>query len=239
MLTSLKQFFVRVIHEQISKIADSKSYDIKYALQLRALYESVDWIIEQGIPLELAYTDRYELLKISISRVSVQGLFLEFGVYKGDTIRFIANQVKKNQVYGFDSFEGLKEPWIYREKGAFSDVKGEFPEVPDNVQLIKGFFQDTLEKFKEDNNLPIAFLHIDSDLYSSASYILNILSSNIISGTVIVFDEFFNYPNWKKGEYKAWNEFVKSNGVRYEVIGFTHQRTARHKSGNQVAFRIL
>ena len=39
------------------------------------------------------------------------GLFLEFGVWKGGSINLFAKQLSKNgnTIYGFDSFEGLKE----------------------------------------------------------------------------------------------------------------------------------
>lgn len=37
---------------------------------------------------------------------------------------------------------------------------------------------------------------------------------------VLVFDEFFNYPGWKYGEYKAFMEFVESNNVKYKYIGY-------------------
>ena len=49
-----------------------------------------------------------------------------------------------------------------------------------------------------------SFLHIDSDLYSSARTVLFLLHEQIVSGTIIEFDEYFNYPNWKQHEYKAF-----------------------------------
>ena len=36
----------------------------------------------------------------------------------------------------------------------------------------------------------------------------------------IVFDEYFNYPNWQKHEFKAFQEFVAANGIKYEYIGY-------------------
>ena len=53
-------------------------------------------------------------------------LFLEFGVFNGDSITRISNILKKynKQIYGFDSFEGLSEDW----KG-FSEPKGLLQEM--------------------------------------------------------------------------------------------------------------
>jgi hypothetical protein len=47
-------------------------------------------------------------------------LWLEFGVGCGNTINYISSFTKEN-VYGFDSFEGIPETWRDRyEKGAFN-----------------------------------------------------------------------------------------------------------------------
>jgi hypothetical protein len=42
---------------------------------------------------------------------SNEGLILEFGVYKGESINYIARRLPKDLIYGFDSFEGLPEFW--------------------------------------------------------------------------------------------------------------------------------
>ena len=74
----------------------------------------------------------------------------------------------------------------------------------------------------------MAFLHIDSDLYSSASYVLDRLRDRIRPGTIILFDEYFNFPGWQQDEFRAWQEFVDCNHVRYEYIGMVtrHQKVA-------------
>ena len=65
-----------------------------------------------------------------------------------------------------------------------------------------------------------AFIHIDSDLYSSAKTVLTLLQKQIVSGTVIVFDEYFNYPNWQQHEFRAFQEFVRDCDIHYEYIAY-------------------
>ena len=48
------------------------------------------------------------------------------------------------------------------------------------------------------------------------------------SGAIILFDQLYNYPGWKEGEYKALKENFNDN--EYEYIAFT--------DSNQVAIRI-
>ena len=69
------------------------------------------------------------------------------------------------------------------------------PPVLNNVALVKGLFKYTLHFYKENFLLekPIAFIHVDCDIYSSTYEGLFILGSNIVEGTILVFDELYNY----------------------------------------------
>ena len=69
-------------------------------------------------------------------------------------------------------------------------------------------------------------VHVDSDLYSSATTILTALVHWLVPGTVIVFDEYFNFPAWELHEYKAFREFVTAHQVAYDYLGFTRREGA-------------
>jgi hypothetical protein len=44
--------------------------------------------------------------------------------------------------------------------------------------------------------------------------------------TVIVFDEYFNYPFWREGEFKAFQEFIQARNCRYRYLGYAHKQVA-------------
>ena len=158
------------------------------------------------------------------------GLNVELGVYNGVTIGCLATARPELEFHGFDSFEGLPEDWDMGQKSvkkeAF-DRKGELPEVPENVKLYKGWFNETLPPFLTEALSPISFLHVDCDIYSSTDYSLNLLNDRIVPGTIIRFDELscwrwvFNeaspkgksnrvmYTTWKDHEWKAFNEWLE------------------------------
>jgi hypothetical protein len=148
-------------------------------------------------------------LKKALSYVSMLGLYLEFGVWKGNSINFIANLVSDEQVvYGFDSWYGLPEDWINPRKcypaGSFS-ADGIMPIVLPNVNLISGLFEDTIPKFAAIHKEQISFVHIDCDLYSSTKTIFNYLGPLFVKGSVVVFDEYDRIGS----EEKAFNEFLE------------------------------
>lgn len=78
----------------------------------------------------------------------------------------LLKKISPKKIFGFGSFEGLHEEWAgYMSMKKVFDRKGTLPRVENNVELIKGYFDKTLAKFIKDIDTPIAFLHIDSDLY--------------------------------------------------------------------------
>ena len=147
-------------------------------------------------------------------------LWLEFGVASGRSINYIS-KFTNDKVYGFDSFEGLPEKWRDGyDKGVFSS-NGNLPNVNMNVELIKGWFNETLLNFIQTHNKKVSFIHMDADLYSSTKYIFEILKDYIDKDCIIIFDELVNYPGFdgETGELKAFYEFITENKVDYEWIG--------------------
>ena len=162
----------------------------------------------------------------TIDNLEIGGLWLEFGVATGRTINIISEKAE-GEVFGFDTFTGLPEDWGdgWQAKGVFSQ-DGELPEVNDNVELIVGLFQDTLESFLEEYPYPAAYIHIDCDLYSSTKYVLDQLESRIVPGTIISFDEIWNNSVYLESEMKAWTEFVERTNIKYKWISRTSHEQA-------------
>lgn len=151
------------------------------------------------------------------------GLLLEFGTWRGESINFFSSRLTTETFYGFDSFEGLKENWRGHSyaKGHFN-LQGALPKVNPNVKLIKGWFDETLPGFLEQNKQKIKFLHVDCDTYESTKTILDLLTDRIVPGTLILFDEYIGYPSWEIGEYKAFQEFISKTRHQYEYLGFSN-----------------
>jgi len=198
---------------------DIYARDLLLQLEIEARNESIAYI-KQHMTNSMIFTSWHAMHENAIEHALVDGLILEFGVKKGETIREIAGMTSRI-VHGFDSFQGLPEDWtgMAIRKGRFSQ-KGKLPKVPSNVILHPGWFNESLPVFKQQYREPIAYIHIDCDLYSSTKTIFAELADRFVPGTIIVFDEYFNYPNWQQHEYKAFQEFVSAHGIRYEYLGF-------------------
>ena len=164
------------------------------------------------------YNTIQELYDDAIKESDKKGLYLEFGVYKGKSLNNFAKMTPDLKWYGFDSFEGNPERWREGfEMGVF--YCGEPPKVENNVELVTGLFQESLEPFIKNHSENVSFIHIDCDLYSSSKYVLSTLKDKIVSGTIVVFDELGGYDGYEAHEYRAFKQFIKETGKKYECLG--------------------
>ena len=172
---------------------------------------------------------KYSIKKAIENDKNLENYYLEFGVYKGKTISFFSKYLKK-EIYGFDSFEGLKEDWKGHnlEKG-YGNLKGNVPLLNNNnIVIVKGWVQDTLPKFLEEKKPKINFIHIDLDTFESTKFVLENLKPHIKKKCIILFDELYNFPGWEVGEYKALKEVFNEN--EYKFLSFS--------AGTQVCIEI-
>jgi hypothetical protein len=195
---------------------------------------SIDCFIDSPIIIPSTWSgydvERQDHLMYAITRVNILGDVLEFGVSQGKTITQIANFLTDRKIWGFDSFEGLPEDWLMvNDVDNVKFPKGSFavenvPLVPNNVKLVKGLFENTILEWKQVNFEPVAMLHVDCDLYSSTKEVLTQLNSQIVPGTILVFDDMYiwnnpdKYERWHQGEYRALKEWLEDFDRGVEIL---------------------
>ena len=74
------------------------------------------------------------------------------------------------------------------------------------MQLVSGYFRDTLQEFSE---LRFSFVHLDCDIYASYMECLEFFYPRLAPGGIILLDE-YNDPPWP-GCNKAVDEFLTAN----------------------------
>ena len=215
----------RSLLSNLNEILTYADYHPYVKLKKRALEETADYISAHMPEATSSYGSR-EIMDLALEHSKPDGHYMEFGVYKGSSIRYIAKKVQK-KISGFDSFEGLGADWTgtLMKKDDFNLSKS-LPKVPNNVELYPGWFKDSLPKWVESNQGLVSFLHIDCDLYNSTKTIFDILGPRIGAGTVILFDEYFNYPNWKNHEFKAFQEYVSAQKITYKYLAYSYFQVA-------------
>ncbi len=194
------------------------STDINYWLHVDSTRRSAEFVLK-NIPMHLG-KDLSAIRRDAIQAAPVGGLCLEFGTWKGNWIRAFAAWFPERRFFGFDSFEGLPGPWSTHDP-EFFNLGGVLPEVPENVTLVKGWFDKTLPSFLDKHLGPVSFIHMDCDLYASTMTVLDLLHPRLRVGTQIVLDDFLVSPGWESEEKKAFEDFTARERIKYDFTGWT------------------
>lgn len=140
---------------------------------------------------------------------------LEFGVFKGYSIRILSGLFPKSRLYGFDTFSGLPDDG--RKDWNVDFRVSKVPDAPANVEFVVGRFEDTLEDFLQHTDVdPIQLIHVDCDIFSSTHCVLRSLGNKIVPGTVIIFDELLNYDEFAENEMLAFYLFLEHCKLDFE-----------------------
>jgi hypothetical protein len=219
--------------------------DLVDGLALRLPF--VSELFNQGLSKTMGLLAAFHYL----SRNQIEGDYLEFGVYRGETFRNAiraAGQGFRGSPQGrfagrflaFDSFAGLP-PVASMEEGSNPFRVGEFAASRVDfertvgrllrhhpVEIVPGWFEDTLtEETAERLRLHrAAFVNIDCDLYESTVPVLRFITPLLQTGSVVYFDDWFSYRgSMQDGEPRAASEWLAAHPhihlVDYRAVGIT------------------
>ena len=171
---------------------------------------------------------------------NIKGDIVETGVFRGANLVLINNFLNKSnidkKIYAYDTYAGQPEPsnLDFDLKGTsmidkFSDLKKKniitvycsLEKVKENIIkysindlskiiFVKGKVEDTLD---DERNIPsqISLLRLDTDFYDSVKKSLEILYPKLISGGVLIIDDYGHFKgaklavdNYFKDKQKIW-----------------------------------
>jgi hypothetical protein len=204
--------------EHISNVEHRVRRDLEFAGEAEAAQRSAAFVRDH-MKAARPFPSPHSTLEHGLSLAPEGGLALEFGVYSGTTLKIIAKARGGESVYGFDSFEGLPETWRSGYPAGTFDMDS-LPDVP-GAELVAGWFDDVLPGFLEAHPGPVDLLHVDCDLYSSTKTVLELVGPRLRPGSIVVFDEYFNYTGWQEHEHRAWLEHVEATGLKFEYLAYT------------------
>jgi O-methyltransferase len=167
-------------------------------------------------------------LATTLAEQRLSGHVVECGVYRGGSAVVLADQLLSvsptTQMWLYDVFSGMPPPGPEDPPEAWNET-GKFPSseaivrqtfrsagVSDaRVHVVVGRYEDTLRSTPTPS--PIQFLHLDCDWYASVRLCLETLYDAVLSGGVIVLDD---YGHWS-GCRRAVDEFLAARGLSIEL----------------------
>jgi len=183
---------------------------------------------------------RYELFK---NTINIDGDICECGVFKGSGfftwVKFmkIFKKNSNSKVIGFDFFEKerMANFKFKKDKELFEAHKDDFISQKEiintclnwgfkNINLYAGNIEETSKIYASKNtNGGISLLYLDVDNYEGTLAALKNLYPIVKPGGVVAFDE---YDDHNHGEYKAIDEFFKSEKSNIKSFDWDKSPTA-------------
>lgn len=174
--------------------------------------------------------DSYMLYQFALQTSSLPGDVAEVGVYKGGTAKLLAKAVEAagKDVHLFDTFSGMPPTDSARDlhrQGDFGDVT--YEEVQEylsdcpHAHLYQGIFPDTAAPVEGKS---FCLVHVDVDIYTSVLASCQFFYPRLVSGGVIVFDDYgrLSCP----GAKAAVDEFFADKAERPIYSGHSHSAQA-------------
>lgn len=178
----------------------------------------------------------YELYKMVNH---LPGTIVECGVFKGASLSRFAmfRELFENpylkRIIGFDIFGKFPETEFSEDKSyrqRFIDAAGEesiskkqLVDVLDNkgitqnIELVEGDITKTVPEYVESHpELKISLLNLDTDIYEPAVIILEKLYPKIVSGGILILDDYGVFP----GETKAVDDYFSGKNIKINKFPF-------------------
>jgi hypothetical protein len=168
----------------------------------------------------------------------IAGDIVECGVYLGASIVAVMRTLQRlgaeRDIWLYDTFEGMPKPqaldqfcsessgdahqiWEDANRDGSGWVKAELDAVKTNlshvgypqerVHFVKGLVEDTIPSTMPDK---IALLRLDTDFYSSTKHELVHLFPRVVSGGVVIVDDYGAF----KGSKQATDEYLREQGLK-------------------------
>ena len=221
--------------QQLDQIAEVREYSREDLMRNWSAY-----VMRRDL---IRFIAHYELFK---QIVELPGCVIELGVYRGASFFTWGNLLetfcpfdRHRKVFGFDSFEGLKDfrpedgadtagnvprdELAMRFPGAFLATEFEAQRLVEmhnadamvqgtnRSSVIVGDIAETLPRFLDEHpGLRVSLVHFDVDLYEPTKLGLELLWPRLVCGGIMAFDEYAFLP-WP-GETRAVDEFFAGIG---------------------------
>lgn len=211
-------YFNKYLRKLIQRIIERIPASLFFRASIHSTFYEV-FAERLNVPTLESRNDLYDyVFKNTISEDSPIN-FVEFGVWKGESIKFFVTKNKSvnSRFIGLDTFDGLPEKWGPYHAGSWS-ADGKIPDFDDKrVHFVKGLFQVSWEEAQSHiskNMENEIFVNYDADTYSATLFALTKMDI-FKKSYYAIFDEFFGH------ESKALYDYLISYLAKIEFIAKT------------------
>jgi ectoine hydroxylase-related dioxygenase (phytanoyl-CoA dioxygenase family) len=125
------------------------------------------------------------------------------------------------------TFEDGSFEWLSARKEPRSTYR-RFERVPlvssnrDDVVVRAGLLVDTLRNLSG----PLGLVFLDCERAANTRVALQAVTSGLRAGTILVLDNFYNFPSWQWGTYKELHDFILETRLGFDYLARSPQQVA-------------
>jgi hypothetical protein len=133
-------------------------------------------------------------------------------------------QMSKDQVYNMWKSQIIDEKvngWCYTPLEKVQNILNSTGYPQNNLHYVVG---DVMETLKDKTTIPkkIAILRLDTDWYESSKYELEQMYDNVVTGGVIIFDDYYHWD----GQRRATDDFFQNRNINYDFVDIGNHKTS-------------
>jgi hypothetical protein len=133
-------------------------------------------------------------------------------------------QMNHDEVYNMwknEIIDQNKNGWCYTSLENVQNRLNSTGYSQTNLHYIVG---DVMETLKDKSKIPekIAILRLDTDWYESSKYELEQMYDNVVTGGVIIFDDYYHWD----GQRRATDDFFASKNINYDFVDIGNNKTS-------------
>lgn len=133
-------------------------------------------------------------------------------------------QMDKNEVYDTWKNSMINEnvnAWCYVPLGNVQHRLYSTGYPTHKLHFVVG---DVMQTLKDITTIPkkIAMLRLDTDWYESSKYELEQMYDNVVTGGIIIFDDYYHW----NGQRKATDDFFLNRNINYDLVDIGNYKTA-------------
>jgi len=99
----------------------------------------------------------------------------------------------------------------------------------DDVAVHAGSLGDTLAALGG----PLGLVFLDCERAANTRRALTALAGSVREGTVLVIDNYYNFPGWQWGPYREFQQFIMETGLGFDYLGRSPRQVAVRLTGGE------
>ncbi len=192
-------------------------FNLLNGLWERASVESLEFV-EEHLGVALVFSEESKFLHFVIQKMRKNNIGTGF---LGCTAMSDENELDyhfaRQPLLNKRSFRSLVNAW--KSNHPVRDPRSDTTPAPDTYFVNSVFKESAAPEYSH-----VGLIYIAGGISEVAEIVLEGVEKHLKPGVLLMFGELIGYPNWRNGQYRAWNRIAEVYGLKFRYLGFCNHQ---------------